>query len=146
VAAAVQQRLVTVPELREALDRVRRHQHRKAILLALADVEMGAQALSEIDFARLCRSARLPEPDRQVVRSDPSGRRRYLDAEWDAYSLTVEIDGAHHAGVEQWNRDLDRQNEEVLDGKHVLRFSAVTVRTEPARVLSQLRRAMRRAS
>lgn len=146
VAAAVQQRLVTVAQLREAMDRVRRHKHRKVILLALGDVEMGAQSLSEIDFARLCRAAGLPEPDRQVIRTDPDGKRRYLDAEWDAARLVVEVDGAHHADVAQWDADLDRQNEEVIGDKCVLRFSSITVRTNEKRVVSQLARAMRRAS
>lgn len=146
VAAAVQQRLVTVAQLREAMNRVRRHRHRKVILLALGDVEMGAQALSEIDFARLCRLAGLPEPDRQVIRTDPDEKRRYLDAEWDAYKLVVEVDGAHHADVAHWDADLDRQNEEVIGDKRVLRFSSITLRTNEKRVVSQLARAMRRAA
>lgn len=143
VAAAVQQGLASPGQLREVMHRVRRHPHRRPILLALADVEMGAQALSEIDFARLCRSAGLPEPSRQRVRMDPTGKRRYLDVEWDKFGLVVEVDGAHHMKLEVWSEDLTRQNEEVIDGRRVLRFSSITVRTEEPRVVSQLRRALR---
>jgi very-short-patch-repair endonuclease len=80
------------------------------------------------------------------MRTDPYGRRRYLDVEWDEYKLVIEIDGAHHADVEQWSADLDRQNEEVIGDRRVLRYSSITVRTQEERVLSQVTRAMRRAA
>jgi hypothetical protein len=100
VAAAVQQRLATVGQLRTAVAAAPRARHRRALLLAIGDLGMGAQALSEIDFARLCRRAGLPEPVRQAVRPDRFGRRRYLDAEWITRSgrrLVVEVDGALHS-------------------------------------------------
>jgi hypothetical protein len=80
LAAAVQQQLTTTKSLAEALDRHSRTRHRRALTLAVADIEGGSQALSEIDFVRLCRRYRLPEPVQQRLRREPSGRRRYLDA------------------------------------------------------------------
>ena len=101
--------------------------HRRAIDLALADIEQGADALSEIDFVRLCRRFGLPEPTRQAVRMMPDGRRRYLDAEWrlpDGRVVAVEVDGAFHMRMENWIDDQLRQNMVVIGGTRVLRSPA----------------------
>jgi len=78
LAAAVQQRLTTPVALRRALDAASRTRHRAALRAAVEDIAGGAQALTEIDFIRLCRAAGLPLPEQQGVRLDGSGRRRYL--------------------------------------------------------------------
>ena len=117
LAAAVQQRLARPAALRAALDRSPRVRHRATMRAAVADIMQGAEALSEIDFARLCRHAGLPEPERQDVRPEPSGRRRYLDAVWrraDGRLVVVEVDGALHLIVTTWWNDQLRQNELVL--------------------------------
>lgn len=119
------------------------------MLLALDDIEQGAQALSEIDFVRLCRKHGLPPPRLQQIRRDGSGRRRYLDAVWDlpgVGSVVVEVDGALHLAQPRWWDDQLRQNEITLSGALVLRFPAAVVRHEPAIVLAQLRRALVPAS
>ena len=97
LAAGVQQRLVTADHLRAALELAPRTRHRRFLHAAVDDIEQGAQAMSEIDFVRLCRHAGLPAPTRQAVRVEPGGRRRYLDAEWvrsDGRRVVVEVDGA----------------------------------------------------
>jgi hypothetical protein len=145
LAAGVQQRLVAVPQLRDAVDRRPRLRHRAALLLALDDIAGGAQALSEIDFARLCRRYGLPEPARQAIRAEPSGKRRYLDAQWITRSgrrLAVEVDGALHLVPRRWWDDQLRQNELVLAGDLVLRFPTVVVRHEPLVVVGQLARGL----
>lgn len=145
LAAAVQQRLATVTGLRQALHTAPRTRHRHALLTALDDIEQGAQALSEIDFARLCRRYGLPEPKRQAVRREPSGRRRYLDAEWRTRSgrrLAVEVDGALHVAVRRWWSDQLRQNEIAISDRTVLRFPSAVVRHEEALVIDQLTRAL----
>jgi hypothetical protein len=145
LAAAVQQRLVSSAELRSAVTAATRRRHRSALLLALDDIAQGAQALSEIDFVRLCRRHALPGPRLQAVRTDPAGRRRYLDAEWDLADgrvLAVEVDGALHLSPRRWYDDQLRQNEVVLGGSVVLRYPSVIVRTEEATVVAQLRRAL----
>ncbi len=73
LAAAVQQRLCNCADLTAAVTAATRTRHRSALLDGLADIAQGAQALSEIDFARLCRSLR-------VARAGPSGGSRR--AEW----------------------------------------------------------------
>ncbi len=145
LAAGVQQRLVGVGALRAATDRAPRMRHRAAVRAAIEDIGLGAQALSEIDFARLCRRAGLPEPRRQSVRLEPSGRRRYLDAEWrraDGRTVVAEVDGALHLVASTWWADQLRQNEIVLSDTIVLRFPSIVVRTEPGVVIGQLRRAL----
>lgn len=62
LAAAVQQRLVTPPELGQVLRRSTRVRHRASLSAAVRDIAGGSGALSEIDFVRLCRTYRLPEP------------------------------------------------------------------------------------
>lgn len=145
LAAAVQQRLASAGELRSALARASRTRHRAALIAAVGDIEMGAQALSEIDFAKLCRRAGLPQPIRQAVRMEANGRRRYLDAEWrlaDGRRVAAEVDGAVHLAPRAWFDDQLRQNELVLAGTVVLRYPSVVVREEPQLVVAQLRRAL----
>jgi hypothetical protein len=145
LAAGVQQRLTTAPRLRSAVIASATVRHRHALLCALDDIEMGAQALSEIDFVRLCRRHGLPAPVQQRVRRDRSGRRRYLDAEWllpDGRRLVVEVDGAVHLAPQYWFDDQLRQNEVALGGALVLRYPSVIVRTEEPLVVSQLHRAL----
>lgn len=145
VTAVVQQGLTTVALLAEALDVAGPIRHAPLLRATLHDIEGGAQSLAEIDFGKLCRRYELPEPERQVVRLDGDGHRRYLDALLtapDGREVGVEIDGAHHREADQWDRDLDRGNEISIGGTLVLRFSATTVRTQPGRVAAQLRRAL----
>ena len=146
LAALVQQRLARPDQLLAALARRTRVRHRGALLLAAHDIAQGAQALSEIDFARLCRRHHLPPPRRQSIRVERDGRRRYLDAEWDlpdGRRLVVEVDGAVHLVARRWWSDQLRQNEIVIAGSPVLRFPSVVVRTEELLVVDQLRRMLR---
>jgi hypothetical protein len=145
LAAAVQQRLTTPEAIADATRRAIRIRHRAVLLAALADIAQGSEALSEIDFVRLCRRHGLPEPLRQAVRVERLGRRRYLDASWrrnDGQLLVVEVDGALHLAPKRWWDDQLRQNELSLGGALVLRYPSVVVRTEPGLVAAQLRRAL----
>ncbi|MCU1659539.1 MAG: hypothetical protein JWO57_4195 [Pseudonocardiales bacterium] len=145
LAAAVQQRIATARALSEALHRSPRLRHRRLLICAVADIAQGSEALSAIDFVRLCRRYDLPEPIRQAVRIERFGRRRYLDGSWrrfDGRLVVVEVDGALHLAPQRWWDDQLRQNELALADALVLRFPSVVVRTEPAVVAEQLRRAL----
>jgi hypothetical protein len=97
LAAGVQQRRVRVQDLRTRLDRMTRIRRRRLMYEILADVEGGAQALSELDFTRqVIRRFRLPEPSRQAGRRDSRGRQRWIDVLFDEWKVAVEIDGAQH--------------------------------------------------
>jgi hypothetical protein len=145
LAAACQQRRVTPEELREVLTVLPTMRRRALIWTTLGDIVGGAQALSEIDFGRLCRKFNLPPPDRQERRRDARGRNRYLDAYWREWHLHVEVDGAHHMDVRHWAADMLRQNEVWIAGDRILRFPAWLIRNEPVRVADQLRKALRAA-
>lgn len=145
LAAAVQQRLVTVADLRGCIGRAPRVRHRRLLLAAVEDIAQGSQALSEIDFVRLCRRFGLPPPEQQAPRRERGGRRRFLDATWrrgDGRLVVVEVDGALHLDQRRWWEDQHRQNEIVLSNAIVLRFPSVVVRTQPDVVATQIRRAL----
>lgn len=145
LAATVQQRLVRPDELIETVTAATRIRHRAVLLAAARDIAQGAEALSEIDFARLCRRHGLPEPLRQAVRRDPFGRRRYLDAEWkrrDGRRVVAEVDGALHLIASRSWDDQVRQNELVIADDLVLRFPSVVLYSEEPVVVGQLRRAL----
>jgi hypothetical protein len=120
LAAGVQQRLVRPDHLAAALPRFPKLGRRSLIAATLADIAGGAEALSELDFCRLARRYRLPEPDRQVLRRDQAGRRRWLDAYWDEPRLVVEVDGLWHMDAAAWWADMRRDNELTVSGHRVL--------------------------
>jgi hypothetical protein len=142
LAAGCQQRRVTPGELREVVEALPRIRRRAMILETTNDIEGGAEALSEINFVKLCRRFGLPRPDLQEKRRDASGRTRYLDAYWREWRLHVEVDGAHHMDVRHWAADMARQNEVWIAGDRILRFPAWLVRARPKEVADQLRAAL----
>ncbi len=145
LAAGVQQRLTSAAALLQAIAAAPRTRHRRVLRAAVGDIAMGAHALSEIDFVRLCRRNGLPPPHQQAVRVEPDGRRRYLDAEWTSRRgrrVVVEVDGALHLVPRRWYDDQLRQNEVVLGGSLMLRFPTVVLRTDERLVVAQLRRAI----
>jgi hypothetical protein len=139
MAASVQQRVVPVAALKQELAVVGAIRHGRILRSILADIEGGADSLSEIDFFKLARKAGLPPPIRQSIRVDSSGRRRYLDADFGTF--VVEVDGGVHLHAPNSWADARRQNELVLGGDHVLRFPSIAIRLEEDVVIAQLRRA-----
>lgn len=145
LAAGVQQRLTRVADLSRVIERLPRLRRRALMVRTLADVDGGAEALSELDFCDLARRFGLPEPDRQVVRRDGRGRR-WLDAVWEEARLVVEIDGRWHMDARAWWADLRRDNELTVDGYRVLRFPAFVVRESPDTVAMLIARVLRERS
>lgn len=143
LCAAVQQRLVTADQLLAELRTAGAIRHARIMREILGDIAGGGHTLAEIDLGPVALRAGLPRPRRQVLRREPSGKVRYVDAEFDLPDgavLAVEIDGAVHLRPESWWDDSDRQNEVVISGRSVLRFPSLTLRLTPARVVDQLRR------
>ena len=141
LAAVVQQRICSAIDLAEELRFVGRVRHKQVMRLTLQDVAGGAEALSELDVTALCRAFGLRQPDRQVVRLDPAGRRRYLDCEWrlpDGSVVVLEIDGAHHMDERHWAADMKRDRHEVVRGRRVLRCTAYEARHEPESIAGDL--------
>ena len=83
---------------------------------------------------------------RRPARRDAAGRRRWLDAVWEAARLIVEVDGIHHLDADQYWADMDRGNDFILDGYRILRFPAFVVRYQADYVAGKIRVALARAS
>jgi hypothetical protein len=133
-----------IAELWDAVQSIRRDRRREFIRQVVRDALDGAESLGELDFARMCRAAGLPMPERQSVRELP-GRRAFLDAEWIRYGLSVEIDGSHHGNPDALVADAVRQNEVTIQGTRMLRIPLLGLRVAPGQYLDQIRRALRAA-
>lgn len=138
LAAGVQQRVVRPESLRGALAAAGPIRHAALLRRVIADLEGGAESFAEIDAVRLARSAGIPAPRQQSVRVI-AGRRRYLDAAFDGWSM--EIDGAVHLEAARHADDLLRHDDLTLAGDRILRFAALTVRTRPDQVVLRMRHA-----
>lgn len=140
VLAVVQQRLARVEELMMQLERPGPVKHRALLRDVLRAASGGADALSEMDVARLVRRAGLPEPRRQVVIATPEGRRRVdlaVDLP-DGRVLIIEVDGPQHADPRVREDDAVKDAALVAAGYVVLRIPVTLLRRSPGTVLSQL--------
>jgi hypothetical protein len=135
VVAACQQRRARPADVLEVLAGAQRTRRRALIRSTLADIEGGAQALSEIDLLVLCRRFGLPLPDQPAPPTD--SEKRYVDGHWHQWNLLVRVDPAHHTSA-----DLRRSHETWIEGDRVLRFPAFSVRNRSAEVAAQLRSAL----
>ncbi|MBF4160497.1 endonuclease domain-containing protein [Nocardioides acrostichi] len=142
VTVAVQQGLTRPEDLGRALLRVRRDKRRSLLHELVNDLLGGAGSMGELDVLRLLRRRGLPEPVRQQLRRDSSGRY-YLDLYWPDYRLVVEVDGIHHAWAENIVGDALRQNTLTLHGDAVLRIPLLGLRLQPERFLDQVEAGLR---
>lgn len=143
LAATVQQRLTTVARLGSWIDRMSPLRRAGRFRDTLSDFEGGAQSMSEVDMAALCRECGLPAPRRQSRRRDSSGRIRFTDCEWllpGGIILVLEIDGAFHMETEHWEDDIVRQRGLVAPNRMVVRCTGRELRDEPYLVLRDLER------
>lgn len=142
VLMAVQQRLVTPPDLASAMMRIRRDRRRMLLNEVILEAAGGSESLGELDVARECRARGLPEPTRQVVRQGASSRW-FLDVHWERYGVTVEVDGIHHAWAQNVVSDAIRQNELAVRGELVLRLPLLGLRWQPDEFFVQVETALR---
>jgi hypothetical protein len=144
VVNAVQQRMCTAAELSAELERAGQVRHRRLLRLVLADVDGGAEAVSELEFLAFCRRHGFPQPLLQV-RLDRRGRRRYLDAEFrqpGCRPVRVEVDGGVHLTLTQrWN-DTRHDNEASIHNDMQLRFPSVAIYLDDPDAVDQIRRAL----
>ncbi len=141
VTEAIQQGLTTAMRLRGTALGLGVVKGRHRLLLAIDDAG-GARSALEARFIALMRKARLPRPTQNfglVI----DGRRLWLDVCFPDLRIAIEIDGkAYHVFAEDWEDDLERQNDLVLDGWLVLRFSARAIRDHPDVVVRRVRQAL----
>jgi very-short-patch-repair endonuclease len=142
VMASVQQGLVAVEDLVDAVALVKRDKRRRLLIGLLVDVTDGLQALGERDFADACRQRGFPKPDHQQMRQLPTGRV-YYDTVWTAYGVKVEIHGAQHLDVVSAMRDALKENAASLEGAVLIRVPNHAFRTDPEPFLDQIGVALR---
>ncbi|WP_460813044.1 hypothetical protein [Nocardioides salsibiostraticola] len=141
LAASIQQRLTTPERMVDWVDRLRPLRRAKPFKATLSDIAGGSHSGAELDIARMCRRFRMPQPSRQVARTDRLGRRRWTDAEWDLPDgsvLVLEVDGSFHTEVLQWHDDLRRTRQLVTPRRLVVRCSAYEIRHETVQVALDL--------
>jgi very-short-patch-repair endonuclease len=127
LAMCVQQRLTAPVVLRPRVLERSNLPRRALILETLDDVEGGSQSLPELDYLRGLRRFGLPEPTRQV-RVQRSDGRYFLDAEFDQWAVTVEINGLHHLDPRQKESDDIRRTRLAIGGRLVVDIGSHVVR------------------
>ena len=142
ISEVVQQGLTTASRLRGTALGLGVVKGRRRLLLAIEDAGGGTRSELESLFMKILRKARLPRPTQNfglVI----DGRRLWLDVCFPDLRIAIEIDGkAYHLFSEDWEDDLERQNDLVLDGWLVLRFSARVIRDHPEVVARRVRKAL----
>ena len=141
VLAVVQQRVTPVEELGAALDSSPHRRHASVIRRALADAAEGADSVAEVDVVTLLQRAGLTRIRRQaVIRTSVGPRRVDIAVDLpDGSVLVVEVDGPHHADPSVRATDAEKDASVIAAGNRVLRIPVVMVRTQPERVLANLR-------
>lgn len=138
----VVQQGMTTPELLgvEAL-RIKRDKRRELLYVVINDLLDGGRALGELDLVAELKKRGLPPPARQVLRKAKNGRY-YLDLYWPDLGVVVEIDGIHHAWVENVVGDAIRHNELALEADIVLRVPLLGLRLDPETFFAQIAQAL----
>jgi len=139
VITGMQQGLVSAQHMHQALARRGTCHRRGLIRESILDASGGIQSLPERDFDEIRARAGLPRPTRQRPVKGPDGRY-YLDVAWDELDLAVEVHGAQHQAIGQWDADVRRGNEIAIGGRRLLIFTSYAIRHEPDVVAEQLRR------
>jgi very-short-patch-repair endonuclease len=140
--SALRHRLVTLNDLAEQAGALR-STGSKRLSHVLAIRPPGApptESDAETLFVLLVRSMGLPDPTRQLTVL-LQGRRYRLDFAWPSLRLAVEVDGGSVHGPDRLSSDLHRQNQILLDGWLIVRFSWQTLVRHPDLVDRDLRRA-----
>jgi very-short-patch-repair endonuclease len=139
IIAGMQQGLANARLMHQSIERRGTCKRRGLIRESVLDADGGIQSLPERDFDEIRLGERLPRPTRQVRVKGPDGHY-FLDATWDEVNLTVEVHGAPHREIIQWDADVRRGNEVAIDGRRQLVFTSYAIRHEKAVVADQLLR------
>ena len=100
---------------------------RKGFRTLVGDLAGGAQSVAEIDVRRACHRFGVCLPDRQRLRRDRDGLRRWTDCEWDLPGgrvLVLEVDGGFHREVLTYAADMKRQRKLTTADRLVIRWAA----------------------
>jgi very-short-patch-repair endonuclease len=142
VECALRRRLVSVPLLSDRAGRACSPGSRvlRDILGLRPDGAPPTESEAETRFVQIVRAMGLPAPRRQhlvILR----GRKYRLDFAWPAIRLAVEIDGGSVHGPDALGADLYRQNQILLDGWFIVRFTPFMLERQVAAVERDVRAA-----
>ena len=141
IAATLQQRLTTGPRMVDWVERLRPLRRAKPFKRTISFAEGGAHSGAELEVGRMCRQFGLPQPQRQVRRTDRNGRQRWTDAEWvlpDGTTLVLEVDGGYHLDIVQAGDDAKRSRRITTRTRVVVRCTAYELAHEAGEVASDL--------
>jgi hypothetical protein len=111
--------------------------------VALAEVAEGVRSVVEADLRDLIRSARLPTPLHNPHLFVGESFLAQPDVWWPDAGVAGEVDSREwHLSPDGWDRTLARHARMSAHGIIVLHFTPRRIRTEPAAVISELRRAL----
>jgi len=137
VTGAVQRRLTTPDRLAGSAER-RAALPRRALFDALVDdAAEGAESPLEVWFyRRVERAHRLPTGRRQ--HRSLAGPARWVDVDYDAWRVRVELDGRMgHEGDGRF-RDRLRDNHSTVEGRATLRYGHAEVFDEPCEIATEV--------
>ena len=108
--------------------------------------KMSNKSSGEQHFAQLCRTLKMPEPQREH-KFHPTRRWRF-DFAWPEKKVAVEIEGGvyidgRHTRGKGYERDLEKYNAAVADGWKVFRFTPGMLRKDPAGCMAQVKIAIK---
>lgn len=136
VESALRRGQTSEPRLRTRATQLRRQGRRgPSALLAVLDARPSGAADSdgEVILLQLLRAAGAPQP----VRQERLGRWRF-DLAWPDAKVAVELDGSTHRSEERRRLDARKQNDAVLAGWTLLRFTWDRVASEPDVVVAEI--------
>jgi hypothetical protein len=137
----VQQRLVSEKDLRDVVRLFPTLPRRALILETIGDVGGGAHSLPELDWNHGIRRAGLPAPSRQRKVRHAHGHY-YLDADFDEWLVTVEINGVQHLTAMSRDVDDERRFHLSVGGRLVVDIASHVVRRENDRAVLRTARAL----
>jgi hypothetical protein len=140
---ACSRRLVTAELLLTAIEVRPKLRWRTELTGALTDVGDGVHSVLELRYVRgVERAHGLPRAARQAV-SRLGKRLRYLDNQYRAFGVAVELDGrAAHPAEARW-RDIHRDNASVGAGIVTLRYGWADVTEHPCKVAAEVASVLR---
>jgi hypothetical protein len=133
----VQQRIATAGDVAVALDEVRRDKRKVYLRRLISELAGGVQSLGELDVGAGLRRRGLPMPQRQSLRRRANGKE-YLDLDFPAYLLVLEVDGVAHDAALARLSDLLRDVRLAAEGQTVIRIPLIAWRLDEEAVLDVL--------
>jgi len=146
VADAVQSRRCPILLLGDELEQGPRR-HSALLRQVIAEVADGVRSVAEAEFRDLLMRARLPKPMFNARILDGNSFIAQADAWWSEAGVAAEVDSREwHLKPEDWERTLRRHAAMTARGILVLHFTPRMIRDDPAKVIAEIRDAIRAGS